>query len=519
MASDGEDLSIRVQFPTQEDVNEITVVPATATHSMRLILLSKKGLGLQTWEGNDFGDFKMLRRNTFNSLPQEFSAAGLNDNEMPEYVYTTDSSIVNVSVYDDTTGYLPALRCGTGAFISSLVTIPSFQGENGHVLVWDDRQQMLTLLLPADRSFPLGDSVFFAAGVFPTDIIVQKNMSRTAGDIITADEVSNSLVWLSGRQGSIPLGAVMHSISDSPHSIAFHSRNDSVTNLLVSYPDDQKLAFVSIASNGSLNEAIIPSEGKPEFLSVKNKALKNDNVIALNMQSPTTAASLSFYERLEPSEFIERTFRLSSPAVLLGAAVDDLNRDSLPDIVYAYRSTDTAAVELGVALGDSALSMLHRIVLLNFRPPETGKIDLWLAHFSRPDTLDLLFYAGAPFYQLWCARGKGDSVFTDPVLIVPHLILSDRSQLKIIDVDQDGRNDIVVLSEAEHAVVWFRAVGDCAFDGGTKLSDSYRDGHFAIGDVDGDGINDLVLTSPHGGFVKIVNGAVWSRQRKTAGNK
>ncbi|MFZ1979151.1 MAG: VCBS repeat-containing protein, partial [Bacteroidota bacterium] len=506
-------------FPVQEDVNEISVIPATANHPLRMLLLMKKSLGLQTWEGNDFGDFKMIQHNVFNSLPQEFSAADLSGSDMPEYIFMTDSSLVNVSAYDDTTGYLPALRYGAGPFVSSLLTIPSYQGGKENVLVWDDRQQMLTLLLPGDKSFPLGDSVFFAAGVFPTDIIVQKNISRTAGDIIATDEVNNSLVWLSGQQGSVPLGAVMHSISDSPHSIAFHSRNDSVTNLLVAYPDAQKLAFISIAANGALNEAVIPSEGRPEFLSVKNKALKNDNVIALNMQSSTIAASLSFYERLEPSEFIERTFRLSSPAVLLGAAVDDLNRDSIPDIVYAYRSADTAAVELGIALGDSALTMVHRIFMLDFHLPETDTIDLWLTHLSRRDTLDLLFYSGAPFYQLWCARGKGDSVFADPVLIVPHLILSDRSQLKIIDVDQDGRNDIVVLSEADHAVVWFRATGDCTFDSGTKLSDSYRDGHFAIGDIDGDGINDLVLTSPHDGFVKIVNGAVWLRQRKTAGNK
>jgi hypothetical protein len=163
--------------------------------------------------------------------------------------------------------------------------------------------------------------------------------------------------------------------------------------------------------------------------------------------------------------------------------------------------------------------MLHRIVLLNFHLPATDTIDLWLAHLSRRDTLDLLLYAGAPFYQLWCAHGKGDSAFMDPVLIVPHLFLTERSQLKIIDVDQDGRNDIVVLSESDHAVMWYRAIGDCTFDGGTKLADSYRDGHFTIGDIDGDGINDLVLTSPHGGFVKIVNGLVWSRQRKAAGDK
>ncbi len=506
-------------FPVQADIGEITVVPATINHPVRLLLLQAKNPGLQTWEGNDFGDFKMIWHIAFGSPPKEFSAAGLSAGDMPECIFSTDSSLVNVSVYDDTTGYLPALRYGSGAFISSLIAVPSYRGGKGDVIAWDSRQQILTLLLPGDRSFPLGDSILFTAGVFPTDIIVQKNMSCSAGDIIATDEVSNSLVWLPGMHGSVPSGAVMHPISDSPHSIAVRSRNDSVTNLLVSYPDDQKLAYISIAFNGSLNEAVIPSEGKPEFLSVKNKSLKNDNVISLNMQSPAIAASLSFYERLEPSEFIERTFRLSSPAVLLGAAVDDLNRDSIPDIVYAYRSTDTAAVELGVALGDSALSMLHRSVVLDFHLPETNTIDLWLAHLSRSDTLDLLYYAGAPFYQLWCARGKGDSVFTDPVLIVPHLILSERSQLKIIDVDQDGRGDIVVLSEEDHAVVWFRAVGDRAFDNGTKLSDSYRDGHFAIGDIDGDGINDLVLTSPHGGFVKIVNGAVWFRHQKAAEKK
>ena len=202
-----------------------------------------------------------------------------------------------------------------------------------------------------------GDSILFTAGVFPTDIICSEKYDLFSGGyycngrskqfsrVAAGECMAPSLPELSCIRFPIPL-----------IRWPFDSRNDSVTNLLVSYPDDQKLAYISIAFNGSLNEAIIPSEGKPEFLSVKNKSFKNDNVISLNMQSPAIAASLSFYERLEPSEFIERTFRLSSPAVLLGAAVDDLNRDSIPDIVYAYRSTDTAAVELGVALGDSALT-------------------------------------------------------------------------------------------------------------------------------------------------------------------
>ncbi len=83
-------------FPVQEDVGDITVVPAAPNRPVRLLLLLKKSPGLQTWEGNDFGDFKMIRSNTFNSLPQEFSAAGLGGSEMPEYVFTTDSSLVNV---------------------------------------------------------------------------------------------------------------------------------------------------------------------------------------------------------------------------------------------------------------------------------------------------------------------------------------------------------------------------------------------------------------------------------------
>jgi hypothetical protein len=451
----------------------------------------------------------MIRHNAFDAPPREFSAADLTGSDMPECVFAADSSVVNVSVYDDEPGYLPEIRYGIGGPLSSLFVLPSSQKQEGGVLAWSDRQQTLTLLHSGGGSAFLGDSVLFAAGIFPTDVTVQSNFSRTAGNILITDEAGYSLVSLRGRHGSVPSGAVMHPISYSPRSIAFHSENDSLMNLLVSYPDVEKLAFVSIVQNGSVNEAVIPSEGRPEFLSVKNDALKNDNVVALNMQSSTAAVSLSFYEQLEPSEFIERTFRLSSPAVLLGAAVGDLNRDSIPDIVYAYRSQDTAVVELGVALGDSALTMLHRIVVQDLRLPETNTVDLWLTHLSRSDTLDLVFYAGAPFNQLWCARGKGDSAFANPSLIAPHLILSERNQLKIVDVDQDGRNDIVVQSGDDQAIIWFRAVGDYAFDSGTKLSDGYTDGHFAIGDIDGDGRNDLILTSPHDGFVKIVNGSLW----------
>jgi hypothetical protein len=216
--------------------------------------------------------------------------------------------------------------------------------------------------------------------------------------------------------------------------------------------------------------------------------------------------SLSFYEQLGSTTFIERTFRLSPPDYLLGASIADLNHDGFPGIVYVYRTGDTSMVELGVAYGDSAYSMKHRIVSREFALPDVKQVFIWLVDFDNNGILDFLMQAGDPVDYLMVAKGMGNGLFNDPKIITSGLPIEERSNLQIVDVDGDGFPDIVIGSQKLGRVAWFRNRGDCNFDTEQTLAIQHDLSHYAIGDVDADGIKDLVMTLGNMGVMKIVNG-------------
>jgi hypothetical protein len=227
--------------------------------------------------------------------------------------------------------------------------------------------------------------------------------------------------------------------------------------------------------------------------------------ITLNASSQE-GNSISFYEQLGVTKFIERTFRLSPPDNLLGASIADFNRDKFPSIVYAYRTGDTSMVELGVAFGDSSYSMKRRIISRELALPNVKHVFIYTVDFDRDSVLDLLMQAGPPVEYLMVAKGKEEGLFLDPKIIVSGLSIEDRSDVQIIDVDKDSLPDIVIGSRKLGRVLWLRNRGSCNFNLDRTLAVEPGLSHYVVTDINGDGRNDLAMTLWKKGILKIING-------------
>ena len=162
--------------------------------------------------------------------------------------------------------------------------------------------------------------------------------------------------------------------------------------------------------------------------------------------------------------------------------------------------------ELGVAYGDSAYSMKHRIVSREFALPDVKQVFIWLVDFDHNGVLDFLMQAGDPVDYLMVAKGKGNGLFLDPKVISSGLPIEERSDLQIVDIDGDGLPDIVIGSQKLGRVLWFRNRGECDFEPEQTLAVQNDMSRFAIADIDADGLKDLLMTIGKKGFLKIING-------------
>jgi hypothetical protein len=493
-------------FPVQGDVDRLVATTIVRGHSLDLVLKMTNPAGFQTWEGNDYGDFQLKNRIAVDGHITDFAIADVNNDDLKDIIITINPASLRVVLNNDEDEFSERIRYAAGNDPQNVFVVSSQSANLKDCIVFDRSIGQFIAYRNAMQSCSMADSIQIATGIFPEEIISHDFNRDSIPDLALVNIKSPSVSLYFGRKTSAPWGPFSYLLTEKPKHIVFHSSTDTTLQLILSFPQSHQISYFIIDStNNSVSNAFIGSEGEAQIVEASLNANGQAEFVTWN----TTASegnSLSFYERLGPTTFIERTFRLSPPDNLLGVSVADLNSDGLPDIVYAYRSGDTSMVELGVAFGDSTYSMKRRIVSKELSLPDVKQTFIWLADFDADSILDVLLQAGPPVAYLMVAKGKGDGLFSDPKIIASGFSIRERLYAQIIDVDRDSLNDVVVGSQELGQIIWYRNRGECVFDEGQVLVTESEFSNYVIADMDGDGVNDLALTFGKNGFLKIING-------------
>ena len=497
-------------FPVQGEVESLTAISMVRGHALDLILKMTKPSEFQVWEGDGFGDFQLKNHLPFEGHITNYSFADVNNDGLNDIVMSTNPASLQVIFNNDMDAFTDRIEYASGDNPQDVVVT-----SQGNCIVFDKGDDQLLVYRNALKPSSMADSIQLAAGVSPTEIIVNDFSRDGVTDIALLNTESQSISLYWGQKGTAPFGPLSYSLTGEPSHLAFHSSTDTTLQLVLTFPQTQQISYFTLdAANNSVSNAFIGCEGDAQLISASVSQNHRSEFVTFNTNSPE-GNSLSFYEQLGSTTFVERTFRLPPPDYLLGASIADLNHDGFPGIVYMYRTGDASMVELGVAFGDSTYSMKHRIVSREFALPEVKQVFIWLVDFDNNGVLDFLMQAGDPVNYLLIAKGEGNGSFRDPKIITSGLSIEERSDLQIVDVDGDGLPDIVIGSQKLGRVGWFRNRGFCNFDADQTLAIQPGFNHYAIADIDADGIKDLVMTLGKQGVLKIINGKQLSLQRKT----
>ena len=180
-------------------------------------------------------------------------------------------------------------------------------------------------------------------------------------------------------------------------------------------------------------------------------------------------------------------------------AVADLNRDGIPDIIVTNSASSDVSILLGrgdgtfqpqrrfdatvnpfgLAVGDLNGDGLPDLAVIDSNTKEQGKVGILL--------------------------GRPDGSFRPPLLF-PSPITDNfpRTTIKIVDVNGDGHNDLLITSDVDPNTHVLLGNGDGTFHRGTDYA-SLGPG-LAIADLNGDGKPDLVQTESAADFLRYLLG-------------
>jgi len=133
-----------------------------------------------------------------------------------------------------------------------------------------------------------------------------------------------------------------------------------------------------------------------------------------------------------------------------------------------------------------------------------------------PDVLDGDDSAPSPWEPIFITLANADGTFRERRQIEQPRTLTFPVELRVADVDGDGRGDLIVADYHATHVALFRGLGAETFEASTPLDAGAPVNAFDLGDVNGDGRTDVVTANADHTMSVLVNGGPCRAARQRA---
>jgi hypothetical protein len=493
-------------------VRQLVATPLMGRGNVDLILSCSNPARIEILEGNGMGEFKPGYRISLKERLTSIFVTDINGDGAKDIVGWDRASMLRVylnggdNTFDDRLDFTG--NRGVGEMALSKTAKPGVLD----AVLFDKDSQKLVWLMNAMYHSELIDSLDLSTGARPRGIAIGDINGDGLNDVLVATAGSSSLSLYFNRPGWGLMGQTAYALPASAHDIAFHSLRDSVARILISHPESKQLSLFSLdlRERSGIN-ASIGTERAVEFLYCNTARTPAVDFFCFGPSVAATPASLTLFQEIESHQFIERNFTLSPNNTLLGAGVGRLNRDSIPDVAFVYRNNTSGKYQLAVSLGDTLYSFRQKTDLVELPQKNLSRSYIWIVDLDNDGRQDILMLNDGPISVLERVRHLRDNFYTPIDTIGLDVQISDWAQIQFCDLDGDGNIDLIVNDVDKGQIGWFRGHGS-SFEGFRALVSIPRRSHFALGDLNNDGTPDLAVTFGDQGIIRIYNGKFLLRQ-------
>jgi hypothetical protein len=488
------------------DVEDFTVSSLTPGGNLDILLSCRRPATLEILGGNGLGDFKMSQRINLKEPFTSFNVMDVNGDGYQDIVGIDTSSVLHAflnagdNTFDDHLDFVGGKDVGQFALYAG--------GQSGltGALLLDRSTQQLVTFSNGQTGAPIADSLDLSTGLLPQGVTIADFNGDGQKDISVVTGGSSSISFFFNGGNSGIYGQMEYALQASAHDVVFHSLIDSTVRLLISYPDSKQVSLFSLdEKERTATNATISTERGIEFLYWNGLRAPAIDFYTFSPPSGSVPASMTLFEEIGSHHFVEQSFHLLPSNTLLGAGIGQINNDPLPDVAYVYRNNLTGRCELAVSLADSLFTYRQKAFSLELGDKNITRSFVWVIDLDRKGHPDIILLTAGPTWVLERLRWLKESTFGRPDTLAKDLRIVDDTQVKFVDVDGDGRIDIVFNDQDNGEIGWMRAKGT-SYDPFRRLCSVPIRSHFALGDLNGDGIPDLAVTLSDSGILRIYDG-------------
>ncbi|MBI5214248.1 MAG: VCBS repeat-containing protein [Ignavibacteriae bacterium] len=380
--------------------------------------------------------------------------------------------------------------------------------DTSNIAVVDSEGSTIRLMWNAQVARPVAVEMLYALSPEPSGIIATDLNGDTFPEVVVVNKQAKTFSFLMNNGDGSLFGQRSLSIPIHATKLNYNSKNGQGGILIASNREEDKLSITEFT--GSLENQTtytLPIQRGSQILSrYVDKQTKQLHFFVLERDTETKQFSIIKFSQIAPTKYVEQNIISRFEPSLIAAAMNDFDKDGDNDIAFLGQKSSGRTLELRRIIRSETTNVVQPFLDFTIDKRETPPTLMWSADVTGDGYPDLIMNFQKPENSLVVSVNGTNGIFLQPKFQSRFPVsVSSRDQLRVFDVNNDGRMDIVVNNSLTKEIQVYWGAGNGQFPNVNRLISAEGIGGFTVADINADGIQELIVTDSMNGWLKVIS--------------
>jgi hypothetical protein len=452
------------------------------------------------------GEINLTRTIRCPSAPGGAIYSFINDDTYPDIVTWTDRSIlVALGVSPTEVGEPTTFGVARAPAVCAVADVDG--DRMGDLVIIDSKSRKLIVLGNAEGTGSVRWPSNYGVGVRPRGLALSDFNNDSLVDIAVANSGSQSVSILINKGNGRFEGQQAVPVSDEPFSLqSTLMAYGHQPTLIASHARGDRFSVVRVDQDISRSSSFsVPSCTEPfALLSAEDSVTGRMQVLVRCTNRQDQSRSLSIFEQLSGSQFLERHIRLNLPYRITGLTVDETRRTGYYDLVFTTHDRTSDSTTLSIAASAPEFSYRTTTPFVSFYDPIPNVLSIITGKFDADNFRDVIIILGEPQNMLGIAHGRNNGSLRDSISWVPGIHFMNEEAVVVKDVNGDHLTDITYLDAVERVVLTLYGGDRGKFDPPKPTCQAEGVEAISVACLRQSNVHDLIMSNEPLGIVSII---------------